>query len=98
MSANYTILSFSLDDHDRLDAELGGGLPRGSIILVEGDYGVGKNALSQRFSYGFCETNHTVTYLSTELAVGGFVHRPGSERRMAVSGDVRSDHARRTDG
>ncbi|MDL5361089.1 ATPase domain-containing protein [Halalkalicoccus sp. NIPERK01] len=83
MSANRTLLSLGLDDHDRLDAELGGGLPRGSIVLVEGDYGAGKSALSQRFSYGFCETGYTVTYLSTELAVGGFV-----EQMHSLSYDV----------
>jgi flagellar protein FlaH len=65
--------SLGLEDHDRLNKELGGGIPRGSIVLVEGDYGAGKSALSQRFTYGLCETGSTVTYLSTELTVGGFL-------------------------
>ncbi|WP_101296535.1 ATPase domain-containing protein [Halegenticoccus soli] len=72
MSAT-NLLSLGLDDHDRLNQELGGGIPRGSIVLVEGDYGAGKSALSQRFSYGFCRTGTTVTYLSTELTVRGFI-------------------------
>lgn len=75
MSAHGRLLSLGLSDHDRLNTELGGGLPRGSIVLMEGDYGAGKSALSQRFSYGFCETDLTVTYLSTELAVGGFLEQ-----------------------
>lgn len=73
MNANRNLISFGLGDHDRLDTELGGGIPKGSIVLMEGKYGAGKSALSQRFSYGFCETDRTVTYLSTELTIGGFV-------------------------
>jgi flagellar protein FlaH len=67
------LLSLGLDDHDRLNKELGGGIPPGSIVLVEGDYGAGKSAMSQRFSYGLCEEGYTVTYLSTELTVGSFI-------------------------
>jgi flagellar protein FlaH len=67
------LYSLGLEDHDRLNHELGGGIPRGSIVLVEGDYGAGKSAMSQRFSYGLCETGHSVTLLSTELTVSGFI-------------------------
>lgn len=73
MSARENLYPLGLDDHDRLNHELGGGIPRGSIVLIEGDYGAGKSAMSQRFSYGFCETGTTVTYLSTELTVSGFL-------------------------
>ena len=67
------LYSLGLEDHDRLNHELGGGVPRGSIVLIEGDYGAGKSAMSQRFSYGLCETDHSVTLLSTELTIGGFI-------------------------
>ena len=67
------LYSLGLDDHDRLNHELGGGVPRGSIVLIEGDYGAGKSAISQRFSYGLCDTGHSVTLLSTELTIGGFI-------------------------
>ncbi|UPV74390.1 AAA family ATPase [Halorussus limi] len=67
------LYSLGLEDHDRLNHELGGGVPRGSIVLIEGDYGAGKSAISQRFSYGLCETGHSVTLLSTELTIGGFI-------------------------
>ncbi|WP_423744553.1 ATPase domain-containing protein (plasmid) [Haladaptatus sp. SPP-AMP-3] len=72
MSSN-NLYSLGLQDHDRLNNELGGGIPRGSIVLIEGDYGAGKSAMSQRFSYGLCETNHSVTLLSTELTIRGFI-------------------------
>lgn len=67
------LLSLGLEDHDRLDEELGGGIPRGSIVLVEGDYGAGKSAISQRLTYGLVQEGATVTYLSTELTVRGFI-------------------------
>lgn len=73
MSTHKRLYSLGLDDHDRLNVELGGGVPSGSIVLLEGDYGAGKSAMSQRITYGFCETGSSVTYLSTELTVGGFI-------------------------
>ena len=69
------LFSLGLDDRDRLNAELGGGIPPGSIVLLEGDYGAGKSAMSQRACYGFCETGTSVTYLSTELTIGGFIEQ-----------------------
>ncbi|TQQ81027.1 ATPase [Halonotius terrestris] len=72
-AASRSIKSIGLEGHDQLNAELGGGFPPGSIVLIEGDYGAGKSALSQRFSYGFVEEGTTVTMLSTELTVSGFI-------------------------
>jgi len=71
--ATNELLSLGLKERDRLNKELGGGIPPGSIVLVEGDYGAGKSAVSQRFTYGLCEEGHTVTMLSTELTVGSFL-------------------------
>ncbi|MFB6113278.1 MAG: ATPase domain-containing protein [Halodesulfurarchaeum sp.] len=89
----------SLDDHDRLNTELGGGLPKGSIVLVEGEYGAGKSALTQRFAYGFCQEGLNVTFLSTELTVRGFIDQMDSlsynveshlldERLLFLHGDI----------
>ncbi|WP_331457029.1 ATPase domain-containing protein, partial [Haloferax profundi] len=65
--------SLGLSGHDRLEKELGGGMPKGAIVLIEGDYGAGKSVLSQRFSYGFCQEDTVVTLVSTELGVRGFL-------------------------
>ena len=73
MSRSDRLFSLGLDNQDRLNHELGGGIPISSIVMFEGDYGAGKSALSQRFAYGFCETGRSVTYLSTELTVSGFL-------------------------
>ncbi len=71
--AHRNLISLGMEDHDRLNKELGGGIPRGSIVLLEGDYGAGKSAISQRFSYGFTQEDASVTFLSTELTVSGFI-------------------------
>ncbi|UWG52250.1 ATPase involved in biogenesis of archaellum [Halalkaliarchaeum sp. AArc-CO] len=67
------LLSLGLEDHDRLNKELGGGIPRGSIVLIEGDYGAGKSAMTQRFAYGLLQEGASATVLSTELTVRGFI-------------------------
>lgn len=66
------VIPFDLD-RDQLNEELGGGFPPGSIVLLEGDYGAGKSALSQRLTYGFNKNGSTVTLLSTELQASGFI-------------------------
>ncbi|PSP46223.1 ATPase [Halobacteriales archaeon QH_8_68_33] len=71
--ATNDLFSLGMGERDRLNKELGGGIPPGSIVLVEGDYGAGKSAMSQRFAYGLCQEDHSVTMLSTELTVGSFL-------------------------
>ena len=69
------LVSLGLDERDRLNNELGGGIPRGSIVMLEGEYGAGKSAVTQRMAYGMCEEEYTVTILSTELTVKGFIEQ-----------------------
>jgi flagellar protein FlaH len=67
------LYSIGLEDRDRLNEELGGGFPEGSIVLIEGEYGAGKSVLSQRFNYGMLEEGTSVTHLSAEFTIGGFI-------------------------
>ncbi|MEM4755933.1 MAG: ATPase domain-containing protein [Candidatus Woesearchaeota archaeon] len=60
---------------DQLSEKLGGGIPRSSIFLIEGNDGGGKSILCQRFTYGFLQNHATVTYVSTELSTMGFVNQ-----------------------
>ena len=76
MSSNH--FPIGLTDHDRLEKELGGGIPKGSIVLIEGDYGAGKSVLSQRFAYGFNTEGVVTTLVSTELGVKGFLDQMNS--------------------
>lgn len=65
--------SLDLEDIDRVNEQFGGGLPEGSIVLIEGNYGAGKSALVQRFAYGLCEAGYKVTLISTELRITRFL-------------------------
>jgi flagellar protein FlaH len=76
MSSNH--YPIGLSEHDRLEKELGGGIPKGSIVLIEGDYGAGKSVLSQRFTYGFNTEDVVTTLVSTELGVKGFLDQMNS--------------------
>lgn len=79
------IQSIGLERRDQLNGELGGGFPKGSIVLLEGDYGAGKSALSQRFTYGMIQEDTDVTYLSTELTISGFLDQMESLNFGVVS-------------
>lgn len=62
-------------DRDGLHRQLGAGIPKGSIALLEGKYGAGKSAILQRLTYGFLKNGVTVTYISTELTTKGFIEQ-----------------------
>lgn len=72
MSQN-NLYDLGLKAHDRVNSKLGGGIPMGSIVLVQGEYGGGKSAMAQRFCYGLCESGYSVTFLSTELSTRKFL-------------------------
>ncbi len=67
-----------LEERDSLNRKLGGGIPVGSIVLLEGEDGSGKSAFSQRFTYGLCDTGTTVCYLTHELDLMGFLDQMSS--------------------
>lgn len=62
-------------ERDELADRLGGGLPDGALIVVEGEYGTGKSILLQRLVYGLLENKHTVSYVSTELTTPNFIEQ-----------------------
>ncbi|HDD59472.1 MAG: AAA family ATPase [Thermoplasmata archaeon] len=62
-------------ERDELHNYLGGYLPKGAIIYLEGPYSSGKSVLCQRFTYGLLKNLHTVTYISTELTVREFIEQ-----------------------
>ncbi|RLG22051.1 ATPase [Candidatus Micrarchaeota archaeon] len=68
------VLSFTIR-RDEFCRKLGGGLPRGSITLLEGEDGTGKSLISQRILYGLLENGFTVTYISTDLSTKDFIQQ-----------------------
>lgn len=69
--------SFLLD-RDELNQMLGGGFPKGSLIMIDGPSGSGKSALCQRFAFGLLDSKITVTYVSTQLTTKNFIRQMNS--------------------
>lgn len=69
--------SFLLD-RDELNQMLGGGFPKGSLIMIDGPSGSGKSALCQRFAFGLLDNKNTVTYISTQLTTKNFIRQMNS--------------------
>lgn len=67
-------LDFKIE-RDELSERLGGGLPSGSLVVVEGPYGAGKSIFAQRVLYGLLENTHSIGVVSTELTTLGFVRQ-----------------------
>ncbi|MFW5746350.1 MAG: ATPase domain-containing protein [Nanoarchaeota archaeon] len=63
---------------DELNRNFGGGLPMGGLVLIEGNDGGGKSIISQRMAYGLLENDYTVSYISTELNLMGFIQQMDS--------------------
>jgi flagellar protein FlaH len=72
--AGYTFIL----DRDELNQMLGGGFPKGSLIMIDGPSGSGKSALCQRFAYGLLDNKTTVTYVSTQLTTKNFIRQMNS--------------------
>ena len=66
-------LSIGLEARDRVNHAIGGGIPEGSLVLVEGGTGAGKSVLTARLVYGLCEEGTSVgcpTTSSTTCSTG----------------------------
>ena len=62
-------------DRDELGDRLGGGLPKGALIVLEGEFGTGKSILCERFIYGLLKNGARVTFVSTELTTLHFIEQ-----------------------
>jgi len=71
---NKNYFSTSLE-RDELNSYFGGGLPKNSLILIEGEDGSGKSILCQRLAYSMLKHGNKVTYISTELNTLGFINQ-----------------------
>lgn len=64
--AGDTLHSFAIKQDD-LCTRLGGGLPKGALVVMVGPVGAGKSVLCQRFTQGLLKNGARVAYVSTEL-------------------------------
>ncbi|MFZ5917718.1 MAG: ATPase domain-containing protein [Chloroflexota bacterium] len=56
-----------------LDGKMGGGVPYGSLTLIEGDSGAGKSVLSQQMMYGSLKDGCTLSLFTSENTVKSLV-------------------------
>ncbi|HEY4688198.1 MAG TPA: ATPase domain-containing protein [Anaerolineae bacterium] len=56
-----------------LDAKIGGGVPMGSLTLIEGDSGAGKSVLSQQMMHGCLVDGYKLSLFTSENAVKSLV-------------------------
>ena len=52
-----------------IDKRLGGGIPIGSLTLIEGENDTGKSVMCQQFTYGSLMQGHCVAYYTTENTI-----------------------------
>ncbi|MCD6559940.1 ATPase domain-containing protein [Palaeococcus sp. (in: euryarchaeotes)] len=64
--------------NDELHRRLGGGIPGGSIVVIEGDRGTGKSIFSQRLLYGFLKNDYSVAYVSSQYTTPEFINQMDS--------------------
>ncbi len=65
-------------DRDELEERLGGTIPDGALIVIEGENGGGKSILSQRLIYGFLKNGTSLAYVSTEMTTLHFLEQMSS--------------------
>jgi flagellar protein FlaH len=56
-----------------LDSKMGGGIPLGSLTLIEGDSGAGKSVLSQQMMHGCLTDGYQLTLFTSENTVKSLV-------------------------
>jgi len=77
-----------------VDERLGGGIPVGSLCLVEGHSDAGKSVLCQHLSYGTLANNQSsVAYYTTENTVKSLIYQMDS-LSMEVTDHFLADHMR----
>jgi len=61
-----------------IDKKLGGGIPRGSLLLIEGHSDSGKSVLTQQMTWGSLKDGNKVTVLTTENTVKSLIRQMDS--------------------
>lgn len=73
-----------------VDAMLGGGFRRGDLVVIGGEVGSGKSALSLAMTLRMAQDGARVAYFSGEMTVDRLL-----ERSLAIEGRVRVDEVRK---
>ena len=63
---------------EELDKKIGGGLPRGSLTLIEGHSDAGKSVLAEQFAWGALQGGLRVAFYSTENTIRNLLKQSAS--------------------
>jgi flagellar protein FlaH len=77
---------------DDLCQRLGGGLPKGTLIVLSGPLGAGKSVLAQRITQGLLKNDARVAYVSTELTTNGMFAQMDSLGYDQVWQNIPTEH------
>ncbi len=61
--------------NEEVDRQIGGGLPLPSLILVEGEHGTGKSAITAQFMQGLLKGQKKVLYITTESSIKEYLEK-----------------------
>ena len=76
VQVNQKIPFITISSHnEELDAKIGGGLPLGSLTLVEGGSGTGKSILTQQMLYGALLDGVSCSLFTSENSVSRLVNQ-----------------------
>ncbi len=64
--------------NNEIDKKLGGGIPLGSLVLMEGQSDAGKSVVCQHFTYGALNSNLNMAYYTTENTVKSLLSQMNS--------------------
>lgn len=59
--------------NEEVDRQFGGGLPLPSLVLIEGEHGTGKSALTAQFMKGMLDSKMKVLYVTTESNIKDYI-------------------------
>ena len=82
------VISSGAEDIDRT---IGGGIPHGTLMLIEGECGSGKSTLAQQFLWGALEAGEKAAVYTTEQTVSTLV-RQGASLGLDVRDHFLLDH------
>jgi archaeal flagellar protein FlaH len=74
MTSEKTISVISTGSRE-IDDKMGGGVPHGSMTLIEGDSGSGKSVLTQQMSWGSLHDGFRLSFFTTENTVKSLVRQ-----------------------
>jgi len=58
-----------------LDSKMGGGIPQGALVLIEGESGAGKSVLAQQIIWGSLSDGLRVALFTSENSVKSLIHQ-----------------------